>query len=267
MNKIMNVKNFFIVKRNVANLLKSIIISVFCFLVFILPINVKAAYDVEYHNVTEICSLVYMGYNRGVNGPIIITKGLYQNGENIKEIYLVTLSGTEIIHGQSTGYYTDILSGLNLDNPYQRNVVRAIQEYVPKNSNLIFAGHSLGGMIAQQVVANESIKNDYNVMNTICFGSPLLSAGKREGIVNRLADKSDVVPYLSGSLINNTKRALREIQKEDGGYKNRPLDAHSQSYFRTDLWGNYDVTGVKGGQAIIKLDTSTRRYFKSPTKW
>ena len=55
--------------------------------------------------------------------------------------------------------------------------------------------------------------------------------------------------------------------KEDGGYKNRPLEAHSKSYFRTDLWGNYDVTGVKGGQAIIKLDTSTRRYFKSPTKW
>lgn len=253
-------------KKVTRNILKSFAITVFCFLVFLFPLNVYAGYDAEYHNVTEICTLVYMGYNGGVNGPIVITKGLYQNGDDTQEVYLVTLSGTEIVSGQSTGYYTDILSGLNLNNPYKRNVIRAIQESVPVGSNLMFAGHSLGGMIAQQVIASDEIKRDYNVLNTVCFGSPLLSAGSREGVVHRLADVSDIVPFLSGSLINNTKRALNEVQKEKGGYNGNAYAAHTQSYFRTDLWGSYDVTGTKWGNATLWLDSSTRRFFQSPTR-
>jgi pimeloyl-ACP methyl ester carboxylesterase len=143
-------------------------------------------------------------------------------------------------------------------------VVRIIKANVPKNANLVIAGHSLGGMIAQQVAANSEIKSRYNVLNTVCFGSPLLAAGSREGTVRRLGDVSDPVPYLSGSLFNNTLWAIMGLNREDGGYGIRGITAHNQSYYRSDLWGKYDVTGTKYGGAKLILDLDTRTFYQSP---
>ncbi len=230
----------------------------------VVPMQVHAA-TVTYSNAAQICTYVYQGYNSGSKGPIIVTKGTYKKGSTTKTVYLVTMSGTEIVTGQSTGYYTDLLSGFNLNNAYQTNVVNVINNYIPKNSNLILAGHSLGGMIAQQVAANSTIKANYNVMNTVCFGSPLLAAGSREGVVKRLGDTSDAVPYLSGSLFNNTAWAIAGLQRENGGYGTDLLSAHTKSYLRSDVWGKYDITGTKNGGATITLDLSTQTYYYSPT--
>ena len=201
----------------------------------------SATNTVTYTNATEIYTYVRDGYNQGSQGPISITKGTLKSGFSSKTVYLVTLSGTELVLNQSTGVLTDLLSGFNLNNVYYANTVNIIKANVPKNANLIIAGHSLGGMIAQQVAADSGIKSRYNVLNTVCFGSPLLAAGSREGTVRRLGDVSDPVPYLSGSLFNNTIWAIMGLNREDGGYGIRGITAHNQSYFRTDLWGRYDV--------------------------
>ena len=212
----------------------------------------------------EIYSFVRDGYNQGTQGPISITKGTLKSGFSSKTVYFVTLSGTELVLNQSTGVLTDLLSGFNLDNVYYSNVVRIIKANVPKNANLVIAGHSLGGMIAQQVAADATIKSRYNVLNTVCFGSPLLAAGSREGTVRRLGDVSDPVPYLSGSLFNNTLWAILGLNREDGGYGIRGITAHNQSYYRSDLWGKYDVTGTKYGGAKLILDLDTRVFYQSP---
>ena len=215
-------------------------------------------------NAPEIYTYVRDGYNQGSQGPISITKGTLKSGFSSKTVYLVTLSGTELVLNQSTGVLTDLLSGFNLNNVYYANVVNIIKANVPRNANLILAGHSLGGMIAQQVAGNSEIKSRYNILNTVCFGSPLLAAGTREGTVRRLGDVSDPVPYLSGSLFNNTLWAIMGLNREDGGYGIRGITAHNQSYFRTDLWGRYDVTGTKYGGAKLILDLDTRTFFQSP---
>ena len=217
-----------------------------------------------YTNAAQIAQLVYDGYNEGAKGPISITQGVYQKGKTTKQVYLVTLSGTESVKGQSTGYLTDLLSGFNLKSAYYENVVKEISQNIPKNANLILAGHSLGGMIAQQVAADSTIKANYNVMNTVTFGSPLLSAGSREGTVSRLGDSSDVIPYASGSLFNNTIWAIAGLNRENGGYSVGQMTAHTESYLREDLWGKYDVTGIKNGGATLTLDLSTRVFFQSP---
>lgn len=183
-----------------------------------------------------------------------------------KEVYLITLSGTEFVQNQSTGVITDLLSDFNLNNAYSKNVVKVICNNIPKGSNLILAGHSLGGMIAQQTAANKTIKNNYNILNTVTFGSPLLSAGSREGTIKRLGDTSDVVPYASGSLINNTAWAIAGLNREDGGYNVLSCkSAHVESYLRPDVWDKYDVTGTKYGKSVLILDLDTLQFFQSPT--
>ncbi len=225
---------------------------------------VSAANTTTFTNAPEMYTFVRDGYNQGSQGPISITKGTLKSGFSSKTVYLVTLSGTELVLNQSTGVLTDLLSGFNLNNVYYSNVVSIIKSNVPKNANLILAGHSLGGMIAQQVAGNSEIKSRYNLLNTVCFGSPLLSAGSREGTVRRLGDVSDPVPYLSGSLFNNTLWAILGLNREDGGYGIRGITAHNQSYYRTDLWGKYDVTGTKYGGAKLILDLDTRTFYQSP---
>lgn len=224
----------------------------------------SATNNQTFTNAPQIYTYVRDGYNQGSQGPISITKGTLKSGSSSKTVYLVTLSGTELVLNQSTGVLTDLLSGFCLDNVYYKNVVNIIKANVPKNANLIIAGHSLGGMIAQQVAANSDIKARYNVLNTVCFGSPLLAAGSREGTVRRLGDVSDPVPYLSGSLFNNTLWAIMGLNREDGGYGIRGITAHNQSYYRTDLWGKYDVTGTKYGSAKLILDLDTRTFYQSP---
>ena len=217
-----------------------------------------------YTNAAEIYTLVRDGYNGGAKGPISITKGTLKQGFSSKTVYLVTLSGTELVLNQSTEVLTDLFSGFDLDNAYYWNVVRVIQQNVPRGANIILAGHSLGGMVAQQVAADSTIKSRYNVLNTVAFGSPLLSVGSREGVVRRLGDVSDVVPYLSGRLFTNPITAIFGLNREDGHYYGRPITAHNASYSRTDLWGKYDVTGTRYGSARLILDLGTREFFQSP---
>ncbi len=224
----------------------------------------SAADNHTYTTAPEIYQLIRDGYNQGEKGPISIVKGTLKSGWSSKTVYLVTLSGTEIVFNQTTEGLTDLLSGFNLKNPYYTNVVNVIKNNVPKNANLVLAGHSLGGMIAQQVAADSTIKSRYNVLNTVCFGSPLLAAGFREGTVRRLGDVSDPVPYLSGNLFVTPIRAILGLNREDGGYYLQPLTAHNASYGRADLWGNYDVTGTKYGGAKLVLDLDTRVFFQSP---
>lgn len=225
----------------------------------------RASATVTYTTASQICNYVYDGYNGGSKGPIIITKGTYKKGSTSKTVYLVTLSGTELVTDQSTGYLTDALAGFNLNNKYYSNTVSVITKNVPKGANLILAGHSLGGMICQQVASNSTIKDRYNVMNTVTFGSPLLAAGTREGTVKRLGDTSDVVPYLSGSLINNTAWAIAGLNRENGGYGTDVYSAHTASYLRDDVWGAYDITGTKKGGATLTLNLSTKTFYKSST--
>lgn len=219
---------------------------------------------VTYTTSPEIFNLVCEGYNEGTKGPVIITKATLKSGLRAKSVYLITLSGTETIANQSTGYLTDLLSGFCLNNAYLENVVNIVNENIPENSNIILAGHSLGGMICQQVAADSTIKEKYNVLNTVCFGSPLLAAGSREGETKRLGDTSDIVPYLSGSLFNNTVWAILGLNREDGGYGSDLLAAHTESYARSDVWGKYDILGKKYGSAKITLDLTSKTFYQSP---
>ncbi len=232
--------------------------------------QVEAKQTVTFTNAAELARLVQLGYSyRQPDGPISITKGTLKTKSwwtvTTKTVYVVCLSGTDLAFNQSTGIGTDLLAGFELDNCYIRNVRSAILEAVPKGANLIIAGHSLGGMVAQQAAADSTIKKNYNVLNTVTYGSPLIEGLSREGTVKRLGDTRDVVPYLSVSTFLNIIWQAAGLNKENGGYSaTQIVTAHIESYQRAAVWGAYDVTGTKNGNATLTLDFATTRFFESP---
>ena len=251
-------------KKNVSCLSKLIAVILIVSILFCGAVAYAANDTRTFTKAPEIYELVRDGYNKGEMGPISVVKGTLKSGLSSKTVYLITLSGTELVLNQSTEVITDLLSGFNLHSAYYYNVVKVILNNIPRGSNLIIAGHSLGGMIAQQVAADSSVKASYNVLNTVCFGSPLLAAGFREGTVRRLGDVSDPVPYLSGNLFVTPIRAILGLNREDGHYYLQPITAHNSSYSRADLWGKYDVTGTKYGNAKLTLDLGTRTFHPCP---
>lgn len=226
-----------------------------------------------YTNASELSRFVQLGYacNQPQHqGPFSITQGTlttknWLGKKSSKAVYVIALSGTDTdVKNQSTGYWTDLLVGFERDNKYIQNVRNAIVSNVPKGSNLVVTGHSLGGMVAQQVAADSTIKKNYNVLNTVTFGSPLINGFQREGTVKRLGDTSDPVPYLSLTTFTNIVWQSAGLNKESGNYGTNLLGAHCESYNRADVWGAYDVTGTKNGGATLTLNMATTRFYYSP---
>ena len=232
--------------------------------------QLNAKKTVTFTNAAELARLVQIGYSyRQPNGPISITKGTLTTKSwfttTTKTVYVICLSGTDLAFNQTTGVATDLLVGFEQDNLYLRNVRNAIVNNVPKNANLVIAGHSLGGMVAQQAAADSTIKSRYNVLNTVTYGSPLISGLSREGTVRRLGDTRDVVPYLSVSTLTALVWQAAGLNRENGGYgAAQVVTAHCESYQRAAVWGAYDVTGTKNGNAKLTLDFATTKFYASP---
>ena len=218
---------------------------------------------VSVENAAQMATLTKVGYaDYQTAGPISITEGrmTYNTywGSEDKEVYVVALSGTEtIVENQTTTVKEDLLSGFELSNEYVVNVKNAIIDRIPAGSNIILAGHSLGGMVAQQVAADKYIKDNYEVLNTVTFGSPLIKGFTREGMVKRLGDTSDKNTFYSISSVLNIVWQYAGVNHEDGGYNGDSSAAHCDSYLREDVWGNYDCAGEKRG-SICGIETGSR---------
>lgn len=195
-------------------------------------------------------------------GPINITEGKIVQGKKTKDIYLVSLHGTEVTQvGQAVDIANDLLSGFGLNNTYLIDLKNVMTENIPAGANIIFTGHSLGGMVAQQAAADEDLKERYNILYTVTFGSPLIEEGC-EGQVNRLTDTADVVPYLSYYTLKDLSKQVDTRNEETmDGFS---MNTHVDSYKNVDTWGDYDAVGVKGGNTYLLMDDSTTTAYTAP---
>jgi hypothetical protein len=200
-------------------------------------------------------------------GPIIIVPATLKNNSSEQSVYLIALNGTEFVNKQATGIFTDILTGLQLNNDYLKSTHDSVLKTVPKNSKLIVTGLSLGGMIAQQLVAQEGIKANYEILNVISFGSPIIMPESRNCVVKRMTDANDLIPVLSisNTAVNGEKYDPIERVTENGGYKT-PVGAHVFSYVDNSVWDKYDVLGFENGGNTITYDNTKIQYFDAPLK-
>ncbi|MBQ6065941.1 MAG: hypothetical protein IJK89_03890 [Clostridia bacterium] len=187
-------------------------------------------------------------------GEIQITPAVLSGADGARDVYLVALRGTGFTMKKANNVVACFLSAFNITTEYYTMTLEAIYQYVPEGATIVFAGHSLGGMIEQQLSCTEELTAKYEILKTVNMGSPyvLADASKREGPLVRFAEKTDIIPRLSPAVFVNLK-AYNDMTIKDGGYLFDPNSAHNLSYMRVDEWGEYDVLGVLNGGATLTV--------------
>ena len=190
-------------------------------------------------------------------GEVYITPATLTTDNGEEDVYFVCFRGTGHTMDKANNLIACFLSAFNRDSDYLRLAKQYLNEYVPEGAKLVLSGHSLGGMIAQQLICTDEITGRYEILNTLTYGSPYVvtSADRREGPLVRCVDKYDVIPKFSPAVFLSPAN-YRNAITIDGGYFGNPDGAHNLSYPRADLWGGYDVFGVKGGDASLTFRTA-----------
>lgn len=210
---------------------------------------------------TAADALEFVIVEKSVTIPVrIVPATLTRNGED-RPVYLIGMLGVKNVRGQVNSVLNTFFAAFNKNNSYYNLVKNTIFSEIPAGSSLVFAGHSLGGMVAQQLRADADLAAQYEILNVLTAGSPFIIVKGGEGSLHRIVDKNDAIPFLSPATVVKPAQQFREVAREDGGYFMDPDSAHNLSYLRNDLWGGYDVFGEKGGDATLTFHPADMRIF------
>ncbi|PSM51235.1 putative lipase [Campylobacter blaseri] len=139
---------------------------------------------------------------------------LLKNGDQ----YVIAFRGTEM--GSAKDWFADLLAGVKNINPQyysaRKFVNDAIKQYGIDKSNLTLTGHSLGGILTQQVGASLGIKGyAYNP-----WGSDALVKYPQNGSLNIIARVLDAVGIYNSSAESFAKENIVNISYQDEGLLN-----------------------------------------------
>lgn len=184
-----------------------------------------------------------------------IRKGkLYEYGTNEREVYCIFLRGTNQSWDTNDvlSLPTCLKSCIGKKNIYIDAVKKSAVKEIPEGANVILIGHSLGGMVAQQFIADNEMMKRYKLLNALTIGSPYVIGLKPGCPLHRTADRADVIADLSVPLFANL--VVGHIRTESGGYYFKPLDAHTTGYRHSPVWREYDVFGVPYGRRTYEFE-------------
>lgn len=196
-------------------------------------------------------------------GPITVTPAKL-NGESVT---LVTLGGTQNREGQATTMDESKLASDGLGNDYLTAVVNLFKDgTVPLDKPVFISGISLGGMIAQQLLGESYIMDNFTIKAVVTFGSPITMPFDRKGVkVVRFVDSNDIVPKLGEmGMKNKNDERIKSLQDSErimltGSHKDG-VETHALSYISDEVWNAYDILGVKGGNAVLELEQPLKFY-------
>ncbi|HTK09387.1 MAG TPA: hypothetical protein VL485_19610 [Ktedonobacteraceae bacterium] len=111
---------------------------------------------------------------------------------------LVLIAGTDpTTMNTDANVWNALGTGMGQNMPYEQDVIDAIRAYIAANGlsnpEVVLAGHSLGGMAAEQVAE----KRLFNVTQVVTFGSPTMGKPVPGVQYNIYAAQWDWVPMLS----------------------------------------------------------------------
>jgi Lipase (class 3) len=135
---------------------------------------------------------------------------------------LVVLSGTEpTVFAQATTLPEDVRAAIlnTEDDDFFYAIMLALgtavqKGYCDRGARLVLAGHSLGGMEAQNVAANLIRQNaNFYVSNIVTFGSPLTAGLPGRVNIQRFTTIGDPIPYTT--YFTGTYREVRQTVVDD----------------------------------------------------
>ncbi|MCQ2462052.1 MAG: hypothetical protein MJ177_01445 [Clostridia bacterium] len=203
---------------------------------------------------TKIISNINEAYQFvGSCAPFKIRKAVLSSplvGEN--SVYLVALRGTNqsMDTKDPLGLPAAALSGGGIRNIYFDLVKNAILKDVPAGEMLVFIGHSLGGMVCQQLGADKELKSRYRILNVLTFGSPYILFKGSKCPLHRMAERADILPVIC-SLAFFANPFMGNVRHESGGYYFNFLGAHCDSYEKSEVWRKYDCFGIENGTRTL----------------
>lgn len=188
----------------------------------------------------------------GGSGEITVTPvKLTENGKT-RNVYIVCVMGMGYDLKKPNNPIACVPAAFNIRTQYYRLVRKTILNNVPEGSELMLYGHSLGGMVCQELACDKALKEPYKITRILTIGSPYIMVVKknREGTLVRFADTSDNVPKLSPAFLID-RRDFKDAYFEDGGYNGDPDLSHNRSYRDAKVWKKYDALGVKNGDSYF----------------
>ena len=197
-------------------------------------------------------------------GCFSITKGVLKQDGKQCDVYLVAAHGLETsAFGQNVDNASVAGAGRQQTSPYLKQYMAVIKQNVPKGANLILTGHSLGGMVSQQAAANKTMQKRYHILHVITWGSPLIAKGQIEGQLHRMCAAGDVVPLMSEYTFTDPDAQFGDRNREEADVI-PVIQSHVEGYNDKNAWKDYDALGIKGGNAVLRMDDSTTRRFNAP---
>lgn len=126
----------------------------------------------------DLAQQIWQGYSPPGPEPVEGI-GIAQVAGRDRPTYLVLLAGIDNDAGKTAKQWANAFSsGFGLPDTYTSKVRALVKGNTPPGAELIFAGHSFGGMVAQWMNSLfPAIGEGREPINIITFGSPLLSYG------------------------------------------------------------------------------------------
>ncbi|MBQ6066438.1 MAG: hypothetical protein IJK89_06415 [Clostridia bacterium] len=188
-------------------------------------------------------------------GELHIAPATLETAEGAQEVWFVSLQGIDWLMRGANNFFSYLMVSFNISSSYFNFAKNGILQTVPEGSKLVLAGHSLGGMIVQQLICADEITSRYEVINALTLGSPyvMVDAGKREGRLVRLEDRYDTIPRFSIAFLLAPSEYNGAV-KRGSPYFGNANGAHNHSYRNGDVWGAFDALGAENGSAKLLLD-------------
>lgn len=153
----------------------------------------------------------------------------------------MVIQGTSLDPNDSNNWGSAITTGLGLPSDFQKQVKLTLLD-LPAGAIVHMAGHSQGGIVAQNLVIEKDVTSHVTVKSVTTFGSPY-TVPEGDATYYRYAAQGDIVPYLEGRdafavmlLLPFTGTLLRLLWLT--GIRRQPLPGTSQMAF----WGHIQCT-------------------------
>ncbi len=169
-------------------------------------------------------------------------------------VWVIGLRGTNgsMNRKDPLGIPVCLRSGCSRENIFFSLVKDAIKKEIPAGENILYIGHSLGGMVSQQLGADEELNSIYRTLNVLTLGSPYVLFKGSKCPLHRMAEKADIIPYVC-SLAAFGNHFMGNVTYESGGYYFNFLGAHCDSYAKSEVWRKYDCFGIENGGRCLSL--------------